>query len=78
MATNKELDRMIMNVEQSIGIVMDKINCLVTVWDHKKQRLNDEFLQLRSQQSKLIEVSTKLQLQHCDNYQKTLKITKGE
>jgi hypothetical protein len=75
MATNKELERMIMNVELAIGNVRSQINSLPTVWDHEKGNLSDNFLQLRSLQSRLIEVSTKLQLQHVDNYKKERSLT---
>ena len=69
MASNPELERMINNLEKAIGKVRLQINMLPTIWDHKSGNLSNRFLELRSKQSKLIELSTNLQKQHLENYQ---------
>lgn len=69
MATNKELERMINNVEKAIGRVRNRINMIPSLLDGHGN-LREDFLQLRSLQSKLIEISTNLQKRHLENYQK--------
>lgn len=79
MASNPELERMIDNLEKAIGNVRFQINMLPSICSGSKEDLDPDtglrkdFLQLKTRQSKLIEVSSKLQLQHCDNYQKERK-----
>ena len=73
MATNNELNRMMMNVEKAIGIVVNSINMLPNLCSGKQKDidpdtgLRKDFLQLSRRKSLLIEISTKLQKQHLDN-----------
>jgi len=73
MATNKELERMINNVEKAITKVNTSIHMLPSPFDgngddrDRDTGLSKSFLKLKREHSLLIEISTKLQKQHCDN-----------
>ena len=75
MATNKELQRMINNVEKAITRQMDAIKRLVSPFDGRKSDrdpdtgLSITYLKLKRKHSFLIEVSTNLQKQHLENQQ---------
>jgi hypothetical protein len=73
MANNKELERMINNVEKAITKVNTSIMMLSSPFEGKRNDrdpdtgLSKTFLKLKRRQSLLIEISTKLQKQHLDN-----------
>jgi len=73
MTTNKELERMINNVEKAITKVNTSINMLPSPFDGNggdrdpDTGLSKSFLKLKRRQSLLIEISTKLQKQHLNN-----------
>ena len=73
MASNKELNRMINNVEKAITRQMDAIKRMVSPFEGRSSDrdpdtgLSIRFMKLKARHSKLIEVSTKLQKQHLDN-----------
>jgi hypothetical protein len=76
MASNKELERMINNLEKAITKVNLQLLSMNNPFEgvgsdyDPNTGLSIRFLKLQRRQSKLIEVSTKLQLQHLDNYKK--------
>ena len=75
MATNKELQRMISNVEKAITREMDSIKRLVSPFDginsdrDPDTGLSITYLRLKTKHSLLIEISTNLQKQHLENQQ---------
>jgi len=81
MANNKELERMINNVEKAITKVNTSIMMLSSPFDGKRNDrdpdtgLSKTFLKLRKRQSLLIEISTKLQKQHLDNQLNERRLT---
>jgi hypothetical protein len=81
MATNNELNRMMMNVEKTIRIVVNSINMLPNLVSGKRKDLDPDtglrkdFLQLSKRKSLLIEISTKLQKQHLENTTNERKTT---
>ena len=82
MATNKELERMINNVEKEIGKLMFSIQMLDKPFDgimtdrDPDTGLSKTYMKLKNKHSLLIKISTKLQKQHCDNQLNERKMTK--
>lgn len=73
MASNKELNRMIYNLEGEIKKIMDTIKRLPSPFEGNgidrdpDTGLSKQFLKLKSRHSLLIKISTELQKQHLNN-----------
>lgn len=73
MASNKEIERMIYNVEKAITKTMNSIHMLDKPFDgimtdrDPDTGLSKTYLKLKHRHSLLIKISTKLQKQHLDN-----------